>query len=352
MLRSIPVFRGSPSRAVRIAIAAVLLAAATVPALAGRAVGEESLSDLKARMESIQARLDAAAAKVEELRDETGHLEQRIDEIDGQIAKLDKDNAELEKQVVKRARLLYVTGGTSMMEVLLGSDDLSELSNKTEMLSELSLDDADIFIRLSRSKAELNALQAELSERESELEAKSAELKDASDELQDEFAAIQDEYEELREELAPPVVTAPSIPSTPSEPVVFEVSGTMACPVGGPSSFIDSWGAPRSGHTHQGVDMMAGQGTPVLAIVSGTITLSDYGSSAGYWQILSGDDGNSYWYMHNEQNIVNGGHVEVGRQIATVGGTGNANGNPHLHFEFHPGGGSAVNPYPLVSSIC
>ena len=126
----------------------------------------------------------------------------------------------------------------------------------------------------------------------------------------------------------------------------------MACPVGGATSFVDSWGAPRSGHTHQGVDMMGAYGTPIVAITDGTITLSSYGSSAGYWQILSGDDGHQYWYMHNERNIVNGGHVSAGQQIATLGDTGNAAGTPHLHFEYHPGGGAAINPYPLVASLC
>jgi murein DD-endopeptidase MepM/ murein hydrolase activator NlpD len=98
--------------------------------------------------------------------------------------------------------------------------------------------------------------------------------------------------------------------------------------------------------------MMADYGTPVVAIVSGTITYSGYGSSAGNWQILSGSDGNTYWYMHHQQNLVNGGGVRAGQQIATVGDTGNAVGTPHLHFEFHPGGGGPVNPYPLVASLC
>jgi peptidoglycan LD-endopeptidase LytH len=98
--------------------------------------------------------------------------------------------------------------------------------------------------------------------------------------------------------------------------------------------------------------MMASYGTPVAAITNGSITYAGYGSSAGNWQILSGDDGHQYWYMHNQSNIVTGGRVRVGQQIATVGDTGNATGIPHLHFEYHPGGGAAVNPTPLVSSLC
>jgi murein DD-endopeptidase MepM/ murein hydrolase activator NlpD len=94
---------------------------------------------------------------------------------------------------------------------------------------------------------------------------------------------------------------------------------------------------------------MAAAGTPVVAIVTGTITYAGYGSSAGNWLQLSGDDGNGYWYMHNQVNLVSGGRVSVGQQIATVGNTGNASGGPpHVHFEFHPGGGGPVNPYFAV----
>jgi peptidoglycan LD-endopeptidase LytH len=128
----------------------------------------------------------------------------------------------------------------------------------------------------------------------------------------------------------------------------------MTCPVAGPNSVIDSWGFPRSGgRTHEGTDIMAAFGTPVVAIVTGTITYAGYGSSAGNWLQLSGDDGNGYWYMHNQENLVSGGRVTVGQQIATVGNTGNASGGPpHVHFEYHPGGGAPVNPYSLLSSIC
>jgi peptidoglycan LD-endopeptidase LytH len=97
---------------------------------------------------------------------------------------------------------------------------------------------------------------------------------------------------------------------------------------------------------------MAAFGTPVVAIVTGTITYAGYGSSAGNWLQLSGDDGNGYWYMHNQENLVSGGRVTVGQQIATVGNTGNASGGPpHVHFEYHPGGGAPVNPFTSVIDL-
>ncbi|HYN36499.1 MAG TPA: M23 family metallopeptidase, partial [Actinomycetota bacterium] len=182
-----------------------------------------------------------------------------------------------------------------------------------------------------------------------DLQAKFEELGDEYQDLKKEIAAARREAAAEEEAAAPTGGTTGGGNPTADAP---SVSGNgMTCPVNGPVSFIDSWGAPRDGHTHVGVDMMAGYGTPLVAIVSGTVT-SAYSSTGGNSIYFSGDDGNSYWYLHNQQNLVTSGHVSAGQQIATVGDTGNATGIPHLHFEYHPGGGGPVNPYPLVASIC
>ena len=351
MLGSPAVPRGRFSTAARVGSAAVLLALSSVPMFTGRAAGEESLSDLRARMSSLQAQLDAATRKISSLEARHHELEHSMSDAERKIEEIKERNERLEKAAVKRANILYRSGGTGMVDVLFGASDFGELSDRAEILSQISLNDADVFVELNRSKAELSRLVGDLAAQDEELKATNAALREAGGDLQSEFQAVSGEYQALQEELtAVAPAAAPAVASQPSAPV--RLSGGMACPVNGPVSFVDSWGAPRSGHTHQGVDMMAGYGTPVVAITSGTITLSSYGGSAGYWQILSGDDGNAYWYMHNQSNIINGGHVSSGQQIATVGDTGNAEGTPHLHFEFHPGGGSAVNPTPLVSSLC
>jgi murein DD-endopeptidase MepM/ murein hydrolase activator NlpD len=129
--------------------------------------------------------------------------------------------------------------------------------------------------------------------------------------------------------------------------------GALLCPVDGPVSFTDTWGAARSGgRSHQGVDMLAARGTPTVAPVSGDV--EHRGSSLGglSWYVY-GDNGNMYYGTHlsayENQGI---GHVEAGMVIGYVGDTGNARGTPHLHFEVHPGGGAAVNPYPYVAEAC
>lgn len=130
------------------------------------------------------------------------------------------------------------------------------------------------------------------------------------------------------------------------------------CPVAGPVSFIDSWGAPRSGgRTHKGVDMFARRGTPVVAPVSGTVehrSNSLGGPSFHLW----GNDGNYYYGTHLDAYGPITGSIDAGTVIGYVGDTGNASGtSPHLHFEVHPGRergdpSAPVNPTRVVAAAC
>ncbi|MGH2730121.1 MAG: murein hydrolase activator EnvC family protein [Actinomycetota bacterium] len=333
-------------RAVRMVTAAVVLAASALPTLAGRAAGE-SLGDLKDQLADIQAELDALTVEIDDLKFKESELGTEIDQASAAIERMSSRNARLQKKVIKRAKELYMAGDVETFEALLGAESFSDLSNRAEMLSQVSSQDNSVFIDLHRSVAEQERLRRELSADRVEL----SDTLDArialSDNYLDRYEAVEAEYKRL---LAQIRVEEPDYISAPAN--VPKPSGDMTCPVAGPVSFTSSFGDPRSGHTHQGNDMMAAYGTPVVAIVSGSITYSGYHGSAGNWQILSGNDGNAYYYMHNQQNIITGGSVSVGQQIATVGDTGNAVGTPHLHFEYHPGGGAAVDPYPLLTSIC
>lgn len=117
-------------------------------------------------------------------------------------------------------------------------------------------------------------------------------------------------------------------------------------------------GAPRSGgRTHQGVDMFAARGTPVVAPVSGRVGYRSNDLGGPSFQ-LWGDDGNYYYGAHMSGYGPIEGSVAAGTIVGYVGDSGNAAGtSPHLHFEIHPGGRSgdtpaAVNPTPAVAAAC
>ncbi|MBW3593961.1 MAG: peptidoglycan DD-metalloendopeptidase family protein, partial [Actinobacteria bacterium] len=334
---------GHGSRISRIGIAAALLVAAALT-FSGSAAGQESLSDLKARMESIQGELDATTIKIEKLRDETDHLTAEIAAIEHRKAELEEDRAELMDDAIARANELYRSGSVETLEILFSAEDFGQLADRAELLSQVSMEDAGVFIKLSRTEAELKVLNEDLLAREKELQRNADLLAAENESLQAKFQEVASEYQRLRRKLAQaqaaPTAVADTSGGGGSAPnVKVKITGDMTCPVAGPHSFVDSWGAPRSGHTHQGVDMMADYGTPLVAITSGTATYVAFDGSGGNMIFLDGDDGNSYWYMHNQENFVREGqHVKTGESIGTVGDTGNASGTPHLHFEFHPGG--------------
>jgi murein DD-endopeptidase MepM/ murein hydrolase activator NlpD len=150
--------------------------------------------------------------------------------------------------------------------------------------------------------------------------------------------------------------TAPATTPTTSAPAPSVPSGTGTCPVAGAVSFTDSWGAPRSGgRSHKGVDMIAARGTPIVAIFSGRVYRLSTSSLGGNSVYFYSDAGDLYYYAHLDSygDIGPGQSVPVGYVLGYNGSTGNAPDYlPHLHFEYHPGGGAAVNPYPLVKELC
>ncbi|WP_243084001.1 M23 family metallopeptidase [Streptomyces sp. 891-h] len=99
---------------------------------------------------------------------------------------------------------------------------------------------------------------------------------------------------------------------------------------------------------HTGIDFPVSYGTPVMAATDGTVT-TKHDVSYGNMAVVTAKDGTQTWYCHLSSNKIRSGEVKAGDVIAYSGNSGNSTG-PHLHFEVHPGGGSAVDPIPWLQS--
>jgi hypothetical protein len=125
----------------------------------------------------------------------------------------------------------------------------------------------------------------------------------------------------------------------------------QVCPVQGPNTFSDDFGAPRpGGRTHQGNDIFAPYGTPVVAPFPGRAEATP-NPLGGLAVTVYGSRG----YAYNAHLSAYGelGPVEAGTVIGYVGTSGNAVGTPpHDHFEWHPENGAAVDPFPYLTEVC
>ena len=142
----------------------------------------------------------------------------------------------------------------------------------------------------------------------------------------------------------------------PSNSPVADIA-LAAFPIQGMCGYQDGWHDPRpGGRLHVGVDIIAPEGKLLYAVADGTITriYRDFpGSMPGNGLRLTMEDGTYFFYAHLlsfADGIDVGSKVKAGQVIGRNGNTGSS-GTAHLHFEIHPNGGAAINPYPIVKAI-
>jgi len=349
----------------RVLVAAFVCSAAVLPAQSAAGSGDD-LAAAKQRVAEARAAANDIAAKVTTTYGQVQLLGDEIISVEARIADGRARADDLRASVRRRALNAYTGSGEEDGVLLLDDDDPGDLVRRNEYLEKVNARDNAAVSELhalsedlehqrtnldETKKAQESALD-QLKAEQAKLDGLLAEAQAAETALEERLAresAARQAAEEAAEEAARRSKAGPSGPSSGSGN--GQVIGGLVCPLPG-SAFSDSWGAPRSGgRTHQGTDMMAPYGAPNYAVIGGSVSTSQ-SSGGGNTITIAGNDGNAYLYLHLQTFVVSGGSVSQGQLVATTGDTGNATGVPHTHFEIHPGGGAAINPYPTLASIC
>ena len=376
---------------------ALLVMALALPALAQ--VTDEDIDRARREMNQVMADSQALGDEVQTAWARQFALDKEISDLHASIELARVQIAETEKKLEDVAVELYMGSSTaSSMRVLFSASEESFGAGR-EYLRNVTGVDADVVNQLRSFRTELDRQTGRLAEASAEQEVLTAQLEEQAADLQGRLVEAQAIYdglvarraaeeearrraeEEARRRAAEEAArnattttapgaatttdggsgdatttTAPEGSTTTSPPPPPPPSGGGTCPVAGAVSFSDSWGDSRSGgRAHQGVDMIAARNTPLVAIYSGTIQRLSSGNLSGLAIWLRADSGDTFFYAHLESyaEISAGQSVAEGEVIGYNGSSGNApEFLPHLHFEYHPGGGGAVNPYPLVRPIC
>ncbi len=328
------------------------------------------LSDKQGELETTRGRLDRLQQELDEYAAAYGEAEARQAEIDDAIVAAEADERRsradlgtVQEKLNQRIVSYYKSRGstsTTVLEVFFTQKSLAGALAQIGQLQRVANQDQDFFNSIGRHLGNVRVLQEDLAVKRTEQAQRVAELDAAQAELESRIQAAATEYKSLKQQVvaleeeerrAREAAANAAVPAAGSAAAVR----SFIFPVDGPHSFADTWGAPRSAVAAPGTDNCASRGTPCVAVVSGEINQAYWNQGLGgtcVW--LAGSNGVSYYYAHLDgiaAGISPGAGVRAGQVVGWVGNSGNAAGGPcHLHFQAHPGGGSPVNPYPVLAA--
>lgn len=366
-----------------------------------------SYEDTQALIDELSNKAADAVAYITELDNQIATLNENISNLNDNIAQKEQeieitrqnleeakeDEANQYNAMKKRIQYMYENGNTSYLEILFSAGSFEEMLNQAEYFSDITSYDRDMLkklqdtrdyiasceVALNDEKVALEDAKLQLEEQEAAVElalsAKNEELasiradENKAQELATQIQQSIDEQENLikeleeaerkrleeekkRKEEAERLAALNKNNSTSNTYSADHYDGGIfSWPIPASTRITSEFGvyeSVRNGVAHNGVDIGAPTGTPILAAYGGTVVISRYSATAGNYVMISHGDGIYTVYMHASKLLVSeGDKVVTGQQIALVGSTGNSTG-PHLHFGVRVNG-SYVNPWQYVS---
>lgn len=329
----------------------------------------------KARVNELESKKDIVTREIETLNEEAEALNKEISdlniEIDTASKKLDELNVKTEELtktiednqhvVSERMRTLYKSQGQSYIQIILESENITDLLKRMDYLKRMVKFDKEVMEEFEKNQKELSNLTKEAEDEKAKLEddklvvevktnelnaktaAKNALVAGLESDIAAEEAKIAQMEAEFNELLsAINAMEAEAIenerPSrgdagstTAGNGDIFSITGGMAYPI---TSTFDPRPNPITGvwESHGALDLGAPHGAGVFALKAGTVAYAGWMSGYGNVVVINHGDMSTLYAHNSVLNVSPGEQVSGGQRIASVGSTGNSTG-PHIHFE-------------------
>lgn len=352
---------------------------------------EANLEAAQALKESLQKEKNELAGHVVQLDSEMSRVSTKLSEIETLLAQKETEHKETEQKLKQakedvekqyedmkiRIQFMYEHGSMSFLEILLSCTSFSEMLNKAEYIEQVSAYDRKMLEYYEETKSAVEELEKELESQREILAGVKDDVKKQQDEMQGLIAEKQSEIEEyeqsienkeeaikeyedmIAEQNSIIATLEASVAKAKAERQKMDVSGNSTASSYSGGAFC--WPAPSYTRIsdeygwrthpilgvqqfHNGLDMAAPSGTPILAAADGTVVAATYNASMGNYVMIDHGGGLFTIYMHASALYVSSGQsVSKGEQIAAVGSTGRSTG-PHLHFSVRLNG-NYVSPW-------
>ena len=337
---------------------------------------EKSKNNLSAYISELDTTLSLAQAKILELNTLITEKEAEIKKTTEELTAAKEAEEDQYEAMKLRIRLIYERGESMYLEMLMSAQSFGDMINRADYIEELTAYDRRMLEQYQATreyvevcKAQLEAEQVVLAEAKVEVEAEEAALETLIAEKQKEITAYENDInnrEQLVKEYEAEVAAQEAEIKALEEAIAAEKAalanatkrkydgGMFAWPAPSYKRISDDYGYRihpilKTKQFHNGIDMAAPGGSPILAAYDGTVTAAAYSATMGNYIMIDHGDNLYTIYMHASKLYVSkGAEVVKGQKIAAVGTTGRSTGN-HLHFSVRLNG-SYVNPWDYLSS--
>lgn len=382
------------AKLVALLLCALLSLSPLVTVASAAAVGDidKSITDKKtassstsAQIDDLQTRLDASTAEYQNAYSQLAKVEQDVNKNQRLLNSALEQQSFYQSVLNKRSVIAYRNRNIPVIDVVLGSKSFADFITRLRFMGEISERDARVLTAAKHLKSDIEQRRDRLASQKQRRRDALALVANKQQQIQQLMTTqqalltnIEGDIKKLEEEKTRKIneakqaalAAAASGARSPGAPGSMAMLFPMPAPYA--HGYTNDWGFARSGMStgHQGTDIFASKGTPLIAVVDGTIgTMFGNSGRGGYRLWVEGDNGFNYYYAHLNNDapgtndgsggpatayapgIVPGVHVTAGQVIAYSGNSGEAETTPpHLHFGITNGGENYINPYPYLKA--
>lgn len=309
--------------------------------------GKKKEQQLNNQIKSLEKQINATEAEISDLKGDINSTVARIETVRQDLAQVEQEMNVQNESLKKRLRVMYKNGDSGLLEILLGSEDITDFMTNMDMVQKIFDNDVEILEsikaqheKVEKQKKELERLQESLvakrnaeAAKQSTLQANRGDVSHLKAQVALDNKQLAKQIDDLNAEADRWIAEIRKLQGSG-----IYAGGKFAWPSASSTRVTSEYGNRihpilNVKKLHTGMDIGAASGTKVLAANSGTVIKAGWNNSYGNVVMVDHGDKIVTLYAHNSKLLVKTGDVVAkGQHIANVGSTGASTG-PHIHFE-------------------